>query len=68
MLIDGIQSIKKNVCLVPEYVTVEAPAIVRASEDVYRYFAIRVTSLGATVHCTPPEGDFYIYDTPTTST
>ena len=61
LLIDGIQSMKKSVCLVPEYVTVEAPTIVRAPENVYRYFAIRVTSTGATVHCTPSEGDFYIY-------
>jgi hypothetical protein len=61
LLIDGIQSLKKSVCLVPEYVTVETPSIVRAPEDVYRYFAIMVTSVGATVHCTPSEGDFYIY-------
>jgi hypothetical protein len=61
MLIDGIQSMKKNVCLVPEYVTTAAPTNVRAPENVYRYFAIKVTSVGATVHCTPSEGNFYIY-------
>jgi hypothetical protein len=61
MLIDGIQSMKRSVCLVPEYVTVETPSIVRAPEDVYRYFAMIVPPSGATVHCTPSEGDFYIY-------
>jgi hypothetical protein len=61
LLINGIQSMKKSVCLVPEYVTTEAQTIVRAPEDVYRYFAIQVTRFGATVSCTPSEGDFSIY-------
>jgi len=61
VLIDGIQAMKKSICLVPEYVTIDAPSLVRAPENVYRYFAIRLTSRGATVHIILIEGDFVLY-------
>jgi len=61
ILIDGIQSMKKSICLIPDYVAVGVPSLVQVPRESYHYFALRLNAASATVRCTPSEGDFLLY-------